>query len=111
MDIDIFNFKFDSSFQREDVIVMVPLQKRGKHSRTCTLNACLHRRRFCKQQILCTFTIPDKNVKLNKLRKWKKPQHKSVGCSQTKWDWSVINQQTGNLILKLRNKDWVAIDG
>lgn len=73
------------------------------------MKACLHRKKFCKQKILCTLTIPDNSVRLRKLSKRKKPQHKSVGCSQTQWVWSVLNNQTGNLNLKLRNKDWVSM--
>ena len=88
--------------------MIVPLQELGETPGICTLNACLHKKRNCRQKVLCTFTIPDNSVTLEKINKWKKPRYKTVSCSQTKWSWSVVDQDTGNLHLRLRNKDWVS---
>jgi len=72
------------------------------------MHACLHLKKFCRERIACIFKIPDRSVKLQKLIKRKKVEHKSVGCSQTEWEWIVVDEQTGNLNLKFRNEDWVS---
>lgn len=88
--------------------MLVPLNEQRETSGTCTLNACLHKRRKCKQKVSCKFTIPDDSVRLKKLYTRKKPTYKRVSCSQTRWVWSPLDEQTGNLNLNLHNKDWVS---
>ena len=46
-------------------------------------------------------------MELEKLDRREKPKHKLASCSQTQWIWTVVDEQTGNLNLNLRNKDWV----
>ena len=86
----------------------VPLQALGERPRACNLYSCLQRKKFCGHKFLCQFEIPGNSVKLQKLAKRKKVHQKSVGCSQTQWTWTVLDQQTGNLNLKIRNKNWVS---
>lgn len=76
----------------------------------CTLRACLKNRggnRLCKKNFSCIFTIPDDSVTLIKVTKRKNLVYERSSCSQTKWIWSALDKQMGNLNLKIRNQDWV----
>lgn len=92
------------------VVVKIPVITEREAPGNCTLKACLNRRRgrrLCKQKVSCAFTIPDDSVSLMKISKRKKLKFQRASCSQTKWTWSVLDEQMGNLNLKILNKDWV----
>ena len=92
------------------VVVKIPVITEREVPVNCTLKACLNRRRGrikCKRKASCTFTIPDDSVSLMKISERRRLMHRTASCSQTKWTWSVLDEQTGNLNLKILNKDWV----